>query len=47
MLHGVTHQYKGTTAIDYEFWDGSTNEPIANEKPEDIANKIEAGIKNV
>jgi uncharacterized protein YdaL len=44
VLHGVTHQYKGITGIDFEFWDGDTKKPIADDSPEIIAGKIEAGI---
>jgi uncharacterized protein YdaL len=44
VMHGVTHQYKGVSAVDFEFWDGNTYKPIANDNPEDIANKIETGI---
>jgi uncharacterized protein YdaL len=44
VLHGVTHQYKGVSAIDFEFWDGTTNKPIANETQADIENKIDTGI---
>jgi uncharacterized protein YdaL len=45
VMHGVTHQYKGVTAADYEFWDESTNKPIAKQTPEDIARKLDAGIQ--
>lgn len=44
VLHGVTHQYKGVSAIDFEFWDGTTYKPIPNDNPDDIATKIETGI---
>jgi Uncharacterized protein conserved in bacteria (DUF2334). len=44
VLHGVTHQYKGESAVDYEFWDASTNRPIKEETPEEIEHKIETGI---
>lgn len=44
VLHGVTHQYKGESAVDYEFWDASTNRPIKDETPEEIEHKIETGI---
>jgi hypothetical protein len=27
VMHGTTHQCKGVTAADYEFWDESTNKP--------------------
>lgn len=44
VMHGETHQYKGETGIDFEFWDGSTNKPIANEDPNKTEDKIEKGI---
>jgi len=44
VLHGVTHQYKGISGIDFEFWDGSVNKPIANETHDGIENKIDDGI---
>lgn len=44
VLHGVTHQYKGVSGIDFEFWDGLSGKPIANENPNLIAYKIETGI---
>ena len=28
VLHGCTHQYRGQTAIDYEFWDGMNDTPL-------------------
>ncbi len=43
-MHGVTHQYKGESCIDFEFWDGSVNKPIADEKPAMVDNKIVNGI---
>ncbi len=45
VMHGSTHQYKGTTAVDYEFWDESTNGPIRGETSEGDARKIENGIQ--
>ncbi len=45
VMHGVTHQYKGTTAVDFEFWDEMTNKPIKDETPEYIAHKLETGIQ--
>ncbi len=44
VMHGETHQYKGETGIDFEFWDGSTHKPIANDDPNQITDKIERGI---
>jgi uncharacterized protein YdaL len=45
VMHGVTHQYRGLTASDFEFWDESTNKPIKGETPEAIARKLETGIQ--
>jgi len=45
VMHGVTHQYKGVTASDYEFWDESTNKPIKDETVAGIARKLETGIQ--
>ncbi|MDD8018670.1 MAG: DUF2334 domain-containing protein [Bacteroidota bacterium] len=45
VMHGVTHQYKGVTASDFEFWDESTNSPIKGETEEAIAKKLELGIQ--
>ena len=45
VMHGETHQYHGITAVDYEFWDESTNGPIKGETTEGIARKLETGIQ--
>lgn len=45
VMHGVTHQYKGVTATDFEFWDEATNKPIKGETQEGIARKLEQGIQ--
>jgi uncharacterized protein YdaL len=45
VMHGVTHQYKGVTGADYEFWDESTNQPIKGETDEGVRRKIEMGIQ--
>lgn len=44
VMHGVTHQYKGMSASDFEFWDESTNAPIKDESAEAFSKKIELGI---
>ena len=44
-MHGVTHQYKGVTATDFEFWDASTNRPIKGQTADQIALKLETGIQ--
>jgi uncharacterized protein YdaL len=45
VMHGVTHQYKGVTAADYEFWDEESNGPIREETEAGIARKLETGIQ--
>ncbi|MBE0644624.1 MAG: DUF2334 domain-containing protein [Bacteroidetes bacterium] len=45
VMHGATHQYKGVTAIDYEFWDVATNAPLAHESMEYVRNKITDGLE--
>ena len=45
VMHGITHQYRGTTGADYEFWDESTNRPIAGETEEGVRRKVELGIQ--
>jgi uncharacterized protein YdaL len=45
VMHGSTHQYKGVTAADFEFWDESTNKPIAKQTAEDISQKLESGVQ--
>jgi uncharacterized protein YdaL len=45
VMHGVTHQYKGVTASDYEFWDESTEKPIKDETVEGIQRKLDMGIQ--
>lgn len=45
VMHGVTHQYQGVTAVDYEFWDGSTDRPIRNDSREYVKKKIKMGLE--
>jgi uncharacterized protein YdaL len=44
VMHGVTHQYRGVSTSDFEFWDGNSNKPIVDEDVNDITKKIEMGI---
>jgi len=41
VMHGVTHQYRGITAVDYEFWDETTNRAIREETVEGITRKLD------
>ncbi len=45
IMHGVTHQYRGITASDYEFWDDNTGKPIKEETVEGISRKLDMGIQ--
>ena len=45
VMHGVTHQYRGITAVDYEFWDETTNRAIREETVEGITRKLDMGIQ--
>lgn len=44
VMHGVTHQYKGVSTVDAEFWDATNSRPLPNENPEEYRTKIETGI---
>ncbi|MCB2204047.1 polysaccharide deacetylase family protein [bacterium] len=39
-LHGATHQYRGITAADYEFWDINAGGPIKDETVQYVRSKI-------
>ena len=45
VMHGVTHQYRGVTASDYEFWDENSNGVIRGETAEGISRKLDLGIQ--
>lgn len=44
-MHGSTHQYKGVTAADFEFWDVSRSGPIKEETLGGDRDKILAGVE--
>jgi uncharacterized protein YdaL len=44
VLHGITHQYKGETATDYEFWDESGNRVLPMDSREYVERKLRDGI---
>ncbi|MBN1534043.1 MAG: DUF2334 domain-containing protein [Spirochaetes bacterium] len=44
VMHGVTHQYRGNSTDDFEFWDGQIGSPIKDERADDIERKIELGL---
>jgi hypothetical protein len=44
VVHGSTHQYRGATPDDFEFWDGFRNAPRADDSPELVREKLEAAL---
>jgi len=44
VMHGVTHQNKGVSTDDFEFWDGIDSKPLKEDNPEAFAKKLELGI---
>ena len=45
VMHGSTHQYRGVTAVDYEFWDIAENAPIDHESQEYVRDKVMNGLE--
>ncbi len=44
ILHGDTHQYRGVTPDDFEFWDGFRNAPRADDSVELAREKVRAAL---
>jgi len=40
VLHGCTHQYRGESAVDYEFWDGLSDGPIFQDSEDYVRERI-------
>jgi uncharacterized protein YdaL len=45
VLHGYTHQYKGVSTEDYEFWDIAADTPVAGDSVEYASARIDKAIK--
>ena len=45
VLHGATHQYRGSTGDDYEFWDDVAGTPFPHETPDWVGQRIELALK--
>ncbi|HVN95070.1 MAG TPA: DUF2334 domain-containing protein [Syntrophorhabdaceae bacterium] len=45
VLHGYTHQYRGVTPDDFEFWDGFRNAPRADDSPELVREKLNGALE--
>jgi len=44
VMHGTTHQYKGESATDYEYWDESRNRVLPMDSKEYVARKLRDGV---
>jgi uncharacterized protein YdaL len=45
VLHGYTHQYRGVTTDDYEFWDDLGDRPVRGDSEAFAARRVEEAIK--
>src|SRR2546426_818238 len=43
-LHGSSHQYKGETGVDFEFWDATRQGPIGHDTEGAVRDRIEAAL---
>ena len=44
VMHGISHQYRGASTDDYEFWDVIAGSPIPASTPDWLERRIEQGI---
>ena len=47
VMHGYTHQYRGETTADYEFWDMMQNAPLFADSREYVRERIELGLEEL
>ena len=45
VMHGVTHQYRGQSGDDYEFWDDTADRAIAGDSADFVMRRIELGLQ--
>jgi hypothetical protein len=45
ILHGVTHQLRGNTGDDFEFWDALSDQPSHDSSDTSVAQKLELGME--
>ena len=45
VLHGVTHQFRGASGDDFEFWDDLKDKPLSFESANWIRERVELGIQ--
>ncbi len=44
VMHGSTHQYRGETTADYEFWDMMSGSPLFSDSKEYVKQRLIAGL---
>jgi hypothetical protein len=47
VMHGFTHQYRGVSGDDFEFWDGFQNGPRADDSTELVHEKLTNGLEEL
>ncbi len=47
VMHGTTHQYRGRSTHDYEFWDALHNTPIFEDSKEYVRLRLRKGIEEM
>ena len=45
VMHGATHQYRGVTAADYEFWDINAGTPLEHETVQYVRGKVISSLE--
>ncbi len=45
VMHGVTHQYRGRSADDYEFWDEIANKPVTGDSQVFVEQRLRLGLE--
>ncbi len=47
VLHGYTHQYRGVTTDDYEFWDDLTDRPVRGDSESYAARRVDQAMREL
>lgn len=47
VMHGNTHQYRGETTSDYEFWDMMNDGPLFSDSREYVRERLESGMEEL
>ena len=44
VMHGITHQYHGTSGDDYEFWDNIADRPVVGDSADRVTRKLQTAL---